>query len=371
MTKILLKEDMFINSRNKNTLKDVDKIFNELIDSYDLDKEEFVNFNFTKKEKEIENLCNKLFNTKLKFSFLDLDDVMFYSSNFIGQTKWNEKQAKDIALGLLKIVSEEKNGIYYAKPTEIKVEMELNFIRYCILLRKSNNKIENLFDGSLLTSVLLHEIGHNLILPLELNVLNKGETPKFELKYKNNPPQIFSYSKDIEDDERRNKKYAIPMVSAMTIFFLSLSIVNAPIGIGTGLVSSVFLNRSVKNNKDKKDYNLVERTADYLPTLYGYSRELVKTTIIVREIDKIHGFKPPTYKNNKFNAIKNKILYPIKLFIRDYKDWETDIVESDIRILEKELSNNNNDNETKKEIKKTINDIKLLVKLSDNFNPDI
>ncbi|WRM43565.1 hypothetical protein [Staphylococcus phage LY01] len=368
---MLLNEDMFINSKNKNKLKLIDNVFNELINSYDLNKEEFIDFNFKNKEKEIEKICNELFNTDLRFNFLELNDSKYYSCNFIGQTRWNEKQAKDIALGLLKIVSEEKNGIYYAKPTKIIVDMELNFIRYCILLKGKNKIIDNLFDGSLLTSVLLHEIGHNLILPLELNVLNKGKTPKFELKYKDNPPQMFSYSKDIEEDEKRNKKFAIPMISAMTLFFIFLSIVNAPIGIGSGMVTTVFLNRNIKKNKNNKDYNLTERTADYLPNLYGYARELTKTTIIVREIDKLEGSKPPIYNNSKINKIKNKLLYPFNLFIRDYKDWETDIIESNVKILQKELSNSNNDAKTKEEIKKTISDIQKLIKMSDRLTPDI
>src|SRR5699024_984612 len=222
------------------------------------------------------------------------------------------------------------------------------------------------FNERVCTSVLLHEIGHNLFLPIEIKVITQGKEPAFELKYKDSKPVQFQYTKDIEADTDRNLKLAGPMIISMTIMVAILTSLTGVASI-TGITSilSFFKLGSMDNKRVKKmNYNLSERSANQLPALYGYATEnIVLYDMVYAATNK----KMEKNKNNVFSKIFRGLMYPSRLFIRNYKDYTADSIDNTIKTLKFEINNPNNSKEVKEGLKQQLSDIQTLMKKSDNM----
>lgn len=276
-----INEDAFNFSKNTSLLREIDEEFKTLLDSYNYDKSDFDlidKHEINKISTNISKITKKLFNTNMKLKFVEADpkgkDKFRVES--IASTIIKPEQIRNTLDGISKIVIEEKNGIYYSKPREIEVFMELSSLRYFLEMKKNSKKVVfSNFNERVCTSILLHEIGHNLFLPIEIKVITQGKEPAFELKYKDNKPVQFQYTKDIEADTDRNLKLAGPMIISMTLMVAILTSLTGVAAI-TGIASifSFFKLGSMDNKRvEKMNYNLSERSANQLPALYGYAKE--------------------------------------------------------------------------------------------------
>lgn len=366
-------EDVFnFSSKNSSLLKEIDEEFKYLLDSYNPEKSDFDldKDGIKKVENNIINVVKKLFNAKMKFKFFEPKMGGKFTVKNVAYTVVTQEQVSNIVEGITKIVMEEKNGIYYSNPREIDVFMELSSLRH-FMEKKSNGK-EGFtdFNERYCTYILLHEIGHNLYFPIEINVLSKGKTPTFELKYKNSKPAQFQYTKDIEDDTRRNRIAAKPMIIAMTILIASLASLKgvAELTLGVGAASAMFLSFQDGSRLATMNYNLSERSANQLPTLYGYSVEMVKFYDLIY---KAFSQKSETKGKNKISKTIRGLFYPLRLFVRSYKDYPTDSIDTLIKTLKFEISNANNNEKARKELKKQLREIEILIKNSKNLNTNI
>ncbi|QPI17056.1 hypothetical protein [Staphylococcus phage vB_StaM_SA1] len=369
-----INEDAFNFGKNTSLLREIDEEFKTLIDSYDPDKSDFDlidNSGITEIEKNISKITKKLFNANMKLKFIEADEKGKdkFRVNSVAYTLVSHEQVKNIIEGITKIVVEEKNGIYYSRPRDIEVFMELSAIRYFIEMKRNAKKVAyTRFNERMCTSVLLHEIGHNLFLPIEINVVTQGQTPVFELKYKDNKPVQFQYTKDIETDTSRNYKAAGPMIIAMTILVTALTSLTGllPLVVGASVFTSLSLSMSDTERTKKMNYNLSERSANQLPALYGYSVDMVGFYDII-----FNAFKMKS-ENKKGKTILGKIfrklMYPTRMFIRDYRDYPTDSIETMIKTLKFEISNPNNSKKVKDELKQQLNDIETLIKKSNRMS---
>src|SRR5699024_10366802 len=209
-----INEDAFNFSKNTSLLREIDEEFKTLLDSYNFNKSEFDLIDKSEINKiatNISKITKKLFNTNMKLKFIEADPKGRdkFRVDSVASTMIRPEQIRNTVDGIAKIVIEEKNGIYYSKPREIEVFMELSSLRYFLEMKKNSNKVAfSNFNERVCTSVLLHEIGHNLFLPIEIKVITQGKEPAFELKYKDSKPVQFQYTKDIQADTDRNLKLA-------------------------------------------------------------------------------------------------------------------------------------------------------------------
>ena len=72
--------------------------------------------------------------------------------------------------------------------------------------------------------------------------------------------------------------------------------------------------------------------------------------------------------NNLIAKAMRGLLYPMSGFIKSYKDYPTDSIDAVIKTLKFEISNNNNSNEVKKELKKQLDEIQRIIKYSNRLN---
>ncbi|QQO92723.1 hypothetical protein CPT_Madawaska_068 [Staphylococcus phage Madawaska] len=367
-----INEDAFNFSKNTSLLREIDEEFKTLLDSYNYDKSDFDLIDKSEINKiatNISKITKKLFNTNMKLKFIEADPKGKdkFRVDSVASTMIYPEQIRNTVDGISKIVIEEKNGIYYSKPREIEVFMELSSIRYFLEMKKNSKKVAfSNFNERVCTSVLLHEIGHNLFLPIEIKVITQGKEPAFELKYKDNKPVQFQYTKDIEADTDRNLKLAGPMIISMTIMVAILTSLTGVASI-TGITSifSFFKLGSMDNKRVKKmNYNLSERSANQLPALYGYAKENIVLYDIVYAAT---NSKMEKTKNNIFSKIFRGLMYPGRLFIRNYKDYTADSIDSTIKTLKFEINNPNNSKEVKEGLKQQLSDIQTLMKKSDNM----
>ncbi|WRM43564.1 hypothetical protein [Staphylococcus phage LY01] len=369
-----INEDAFNFSKNTSLLREIDEEFKTLLDSYNFDKSEFDlidKHEINKIANNISKITKKLFNANMQLKFVEADPKGKdkFRVRSVAYTLIKPEQIRDTIDGITKIVMEEKNGIHYAKPREIEVFIELSSIRYFLEKKKSSKEVTfSNFNERMCTALLLHEMGHNLFLPIEIKVLSQGKEPAFELKYKDNKPVQFQYTKDIESDTTRNLKFAGPMIIAMTVLVAGLTSLTGvlPLVLGSSFIANVTLNLLDNERVGKMNYNLSERSANQLPTLYGYSTEIINFYDIIYK-----SFR--TKSENKkgktlLGKIVRKLLYPSRLFIRDYRDYPTDSIEAIIKTLKFEISNPNNDKEVKNELKQQLSDIQTLIKKSDRLN---
>ena len=367
-----INEDAFNFSKNTSLLREIDEEFKTLLDSYNFNKSEFDLIDKSEINKiatNISKITKKLFNTNMKLKFIEADPKGRdkFRVDSVASTMIRPEQIRNTVDGIAKIVIEEKNGIYYSKPREIEVFMELSSLRYFLEMKKNSNKVAfSNFNERVCTSVLLHEIGHNLFLPIEIKVITQGKEPAFELKYKDSKPVQFQYTKDIEADTDRNLKLAGPMIISMTIMVAILTSLTGVASI-TGITSifSFFKLGSMDNKRVKKmNYNLSERSANQLPALYGYATEnIVLYDMIYAATNK----KMEKTKNNVFSKIFRGLMYPSRLFIRNYKDYTADSIDNTIKTLKFEINNPNNSKEVKEGLKQQLSDIQTLMKKSDNM----
>ncbi|QQM14603.1 hypothetical protein CPT_MarsHill_069 [Staphylococcus phage MarsHill] len=367
-----INEDAFNFSKNTSLLREIDEEFKTLLDSYNFDKSDFDLIDKSEINKiatNISKITKKLFNTNMKLKFIEADPKGKdkFRVDSVASTMIYPEQIRNTVDGISKIVIEEKNGIYYSKPREIEVFMELSSIRYFLEMKKNSKKVAfSNFNERVCTSVLLHEIGHNLFLPIEIKVITQGKEPAFELKYKDNKPVQFQYTKDIEADTDRNLKLAGPMIISMTIMVAILTSLTGVASI-TGITSifSFFKLGSMDNKRVKKmNYNLSERSANQLPALYGYAKENIVLYDIVYAAT---NSKMEKTKNNIFSKIFRGLMYPSRLFIRNYKDYTSDSIDNTIKTLKFEINNPNNSKEVKEGLKQQLSDIQTLMKKSDNM----
>ncbi|BDE75551.1 hypothetical protein [Staphylococcus phage S6] len=367
-----INEDAFNFSKNTSLLREIDEEFKTLLDSYNYDKSDFDlidKHEINKISTNISKITKKLFNTNMKLKFVEADpkgkDKFRVES--IASTIIKPEQIRNTLDGISKIVIEEKNGIYYSKPREIEVFMELSSLRYFLEMKKNSKKVVfSNFNERVCTSVLLHEIGHNLFLPIEIKVITQGKEPAFELKYKDNKPVQFQYTKDIEADTDRNLKLAGPMIISMTLMVAILTSLTGVAAI-TGITSifSFFKLGSMDNKRvEKMNYNLSERSANQLPALYGYAKENIMLYDMVYAAT---NSKMEKTKNNIFSKIFRGLMYPGRLFIRNYKDYSSDSIDNTIKTLKFEISNPNNSKEVKESLKQQLSDIQTLMKKSDRM----
>src|SRR5699024_2017723 len=332
--------------KNYALLREIHEEFKNLLDSYNFNKSEFELIDkreINKIATNISKITKKLFNTNMKLKFIEADPKGRdkFRVDSVASTMIRPEQIRNTVDGIAKIVIEEKNGIYYSKPREIEVFMELSSLRYFLEMKKNSNKVAfSNFNERVCTSVLLHEIGHNLFLPIEIKVITQGKEPAFELKYKDSKPVQFQYTKDIEADTDRNLKLAGPMIISMTIMVAILTSLTGVASI-TGITSifSFFKLGSMDNKRVKKmNYNLSERSANQLPALYGYATEnIVLYDMIYAATNK----KMEKTKNNVFSKIFRGLMYPSRLFIRNYKDYTADSIDNTIKTLKFEINNPN------------------------------
>ncbi|WPH64105.1 hypothetical protein [Staphylococcus phage vB_StaM_PB50] len=367
-----INEDAFNFGKNTSLLREIDDEFDSLISKYNFEKSDFdvINKNeYNDIAKRISDIAKKLFNTNMKLKFIEADkrgrDKFRVGS--VAHTLIKPEEIRNITDGITKIVIEEKNGIYYSKPREIEVNIELSSLRYFIEKKESGQKEFTTLNGRMYTFLLLHEIGHNLFFPVEINVLSGGKTPTFELKYKDNKPVQFKYTKEIEADTRRNRVLAAPMILAMSTLVMCLTAVfiGASISMGSFMGTGMLLTSASFNRKTTMDYNLSERSANQLPALYGYSVEMVKFYDLVYKAFRMKSEKRP---NNLIAKAMRGLLYPMSGFIKSYKDYPTDSIDAVIKTLKFEISNNNNSNEVKKELKKQLDEIQRIIKYSNRLN---
>ncbi|QQO92461.1 hypothetical protein CPT_Machias_069 [Staphylococcus phage Machias] len=367
-----INEDAFNFGKNTSLLKEIDEEFDSLISKYNFEKSDFdvIDKNeYNDIAKRISDIAKKLFNTNMKLKFIEADkrgkDKFRVGS--VAHTLIKPEDIRNITDGITKIVIEEKNGIYYSKPREIEVNIELSSLRYFIEKKESGQKEFTTLNGRMYTFLLLHEIGHNLFFPVEINVLSGGKTPTFELKYKDNKPVQFKYTKEIEADTRRNRVLAAPMILAMSTLVMCLTAVfiGASISMGSFMGTGMLLTSASFNRKTTMDYNLSERSANQLPALYGYSVEMVKFYDLVYKAFRMKSEKRP---NNLIAKAMRGLLYPMSGFIKSYKDYPTDSIDAVIKTLKFEISNNNNSNEVKKELKRQLDEIQRIIKYSNRLN---
>lgn len=367
-----LNEDAFNFGKNTSLLREIDEEFDSLISKYNFEKSDFdvIDKNeYNDIAKRISDITKKLFNTNMKLKFIEADKrgKDKFKVGSVAHTLIKPEDIRNITDGITKIVIEEKNGVYYSKPREIEVNIELSSLRYFIEKKASGQKEFTTLNGRMYTFLLLHEIGHNLFFPVEINVLSGGKTPTFELKYRDNKPVQFKYTKEIETDNRRNRVLSAPMILAMSTLVMCLTAVfiGASLSMGSFMGTGMLLTSASFNRKTTMDYNLSERSANQLPALYGYSVEMVKFYDLVY---KAFRMKSETRSNNLISKAMRGLLYPMSGFIKSYKDYPTDSIDAVIKTLKFEISNNNNSNEVKKELKKQLDEIQRIIKYSNRLN---
>src|SRR5699024_9142489 len=305
---------------------------------------------------DIVKICNKMFNIKLKFRFIETDDKMEIDSG--AYTILSHKNTSDLTRQLNKIVVEKDVGTYYLKTTDINVSMELPLFRNA---RLSNDKniLPVKFTGRHITSILLHELGHNIYLPIFLSWISKDSSDRYmEFRHMNQKIASYNITEDMTnwESEKRNK-FLLFIVSVIVGGMLM------PYSMLLGAVFPIVYGKKLVDTSRREVHGMSERVANNLPSLYGYGTEIIQFYTL---ISKAHG--GTTYFKKKGILSKIGRMFLDLFGKKSSSDQFHDSSENIIRTLEFEVKNKNNDPEIRKELETSINQAKkaneLLIRMS-------
>src|SRR5699024_9650281 len=267
------------------------------------------------------------------------------------------------------IVSREK-GMKMFKASKMKVAFEtgllLDIYEHNKLVEEGKNskldKVGQIDIAKLCTAVLLHELGHNMMLYVYLDYFQGNEeSGKIEISMGKNDGNIQTFKLPIDEkvndlmDAGTVNNVAYMVSTLVTLFvFATAHISNNPkylLGALVSGISQMIFGRK-GNIYGERIYTMIsEMSANYLPAVYGYSDILSKfySYLTVK-----HNIKP--YKNISISGFFSKL----KNLFSKAENKGYDLVElndSMIQHIEFEIKNKNNTPEQIADLKNQLKEL--------------
>ena len=184
--------------------------------------------------------------------------------------------------------------------------------------------------GRALTSILLHELGHNVFMYFRFN--NDKGTGRYTFQLKDKP-KIIVYKDKFKDHKK------------MLLYVFILLYLTLPSFILKNIVLNV-ISAEINN----LNYMRVEQNANTLPFQYGYGKEIFENTIRIKWIQ----------DGLSFFDMKS-VLQALNL---EHRSYQSIITRDVIDMINEEKKNTNNDPEAKEYLdslkKEFLKDIKLI-----------
>ncbi|QXN67895.1 hypothetical protein FPHOBKDP_00141 [Listeria phage LPJP1] len=283
----LLTEDIY----NHPLLKKIDDEFQKILDEDNINDTKLPVTSY-KKIQNIIKYVSTIFNINLIIT-IDNDNILTYGM----MTFIPVKNLTKISNNIKKIVLQPKTGFEYIKTEVIEIKIQKKLISFIkdpnLLIR--NNKVPKNYtpSGRILTSILLHEVGHHIFIGFEIKKSIKND-------------KLFSINggngKEITIPSNVNNNKYVLTSTILSILTLSISM----------------------HSYMRSEYN-----ADNLPIQYGYGKEVFYFSELMEILEK---------------QKRNSILLKIKGFLMFGKDnyYNRKIKNQVIIMMKKELNNDNN-----------------------------
>lgn len=334
-----LYEDIYIGKANTTQLNKIDNYFEDLIDLISIND----GLRRNKKEasmimRKIKIIVDKMFNINIDLEIDYFPTIRYFAYTIRGQEIVNiiESQVKEIIIN-------KDTGYHLIEVKKFLVRFEsiaLMYLKYPETLSKGSidklpNGAKRPLTGRDLTSILLHEIGHNIFVPFEFNQKNDGV---YEFKVDNAKPII------VYEDK-------FPSFYTFAVFATSIimPLVMVMGYLGTTFLTFVIFAKAI-DKIDKNNYMVQEKNANTLPFQYGYGEEILYITLKTKWIT--DSFRSPIAR------VVDNFKRKLKLSKRDY---EAIITRDILKMIDDELKNPNNDKEQ----------IEYLIRVRKKYQEDI
>ena len=305
-----LNEDMFNTPVNKSELDKIDSLFQEIMDAHEFNikmrgyiaPRNIVVKNF----REIIKILEKVFNLKIdmdliKVSPTDVNGVYHLTS--IASTIINTDALLEMSKKLNSIIIDQKKGYHYIKPTSLYMSFEMAFIRHAVRLNKEDAPLPFKIDGSHMTAILLHEIGHNFLIKADLE--DRSETKDWakeniqditvKIQAPGSPIKEYNISKRYIDLWKNERNARIGKGILYSFYGLTLSLFTV---IPIPLLYTVNRTRKrILSIKDERSHNFRELNADKFPVVYGYGKKLSDAHVIMSFMFNTKYYRPKGIKN--------------------------------------------------------------------------
>lgn len=349
----LLSEDMY--SHNRSRLVKVDELFDRVLSAVNVD--DWRSSDRVVMQKNLDKitvLVNKIFNIDMNLSL----DVKATKPKSVAYTAYTEDVINVFESQVQEIIIDQKFGYSFIELKKVDVAFELvalqKFLKIGTITSKDGQSFK--FEGRHMTSILLHEIGHNVFIPF---YFDQDNDKNYRVKIGNAKP-IIIYKDFLEYKEISAMKklvatilYVTGMVSVIasagmsSVLFAAASLLGGAAALGT---SRVILS---KDKSYAKEYMRNERNANTLPFQYGYVREILEETIFIQRLIVMDASFKGTYA--QYKKLDNKYW--------SNGGYQSIITKDIIGMIDTEISNPNTSDKDRKLLKEVKENYKRRIKL--------
>lgn len=349
----LLSEDMY--SHNRSRLAKVDELFDKVLSAVNV--EDWRSSDRVVMQKNLDKitvLVNKIFNIDMNLSL----DVKATKPKSVAYTTYTEDVINVFESQVQEIIIDQKFGYSFIELKKVDVAFELvalqKFLKIGTITSKDGQSFK--FEGRHMTSILLHEIGHNVFIPF---YFDQDNDKNYRVKIGNAKP-IIIYKDFLEYKEISTMKkliatilYVTGMVSVIasagmsSVLFAAASLLGGAAALGT---SRVILS---KDKSYAKEYMRNERNANTLPFQYGYVREILEETIFIQRLIVMDASFKGTY--TQYKKLDNKYW--------SNGGYQSIITKDIIGMIDTEISNPNTSDKDRKLLKEVKENYRRRIKL--------